>query len=180
MKTPALVLSLFFAVVGCRRTNVADQVGVASEPPSSAADQNAGAWEDLIEEHVADMRCAKVFSFMGYSGGGAKKVDGSVAMDWLFALCAIRESRIHELHIRYHAASVEGKAYILWGLYALDAKQFPECKQDLLKQKNLPIHVVEGCSRSKLSCSDFIALLESESKDERLKELTPVYPTEKK
>jgi len=178
MKALALALSAIVAVSACRRTKATTPVRVVDETTLSTEERRVTSSGDPLDGSISDMRCAKVFSFLGCAGAGAQKVAGSVGVEWLFTICETRERRIRELYIRYYCASIEGKAYILWGLYALDAKQFTECEQDFLKQKNLLINNVEACQFSKLSCSDFIALLKQKSRTERLKEITSIYPPE--
>jgi hypothetical protein len=89
----------------------------------------------------------------------------------LFKFCRTREERIQELYQQYHRASIEGKSYVLWGLYALDAKQFRECKKDFLKAKKIRINRIEGCIFSTVSCEEFLADLEGKSKKDRMEEI---------
>lgn len=131
-------------------------------------------------DFFSTMRCAQAFSYGGYYGGAAERVSGSIGLRFLFDFHETRDERISELYDCYYRASMEGKAYTLWGLYALDAKEFAECKEDFLKRKDLQVNRMEGCRTFKETCEQFVAGLERQTKELRLQEIEPIRPLLKK
>ena len=127
-------------------------------------------------DFFSTMRCAQAFSYGGYYGGAAERVSGSMGLRFLFDLHETRDERISELYDCYYRASMEGKAYILWALYALAATEFAECKEDFLKRKDLQVNRAEGCRTFKETCEQFVTGLERRTKEERLLEIEPIPP----
>ena len=76
------------------------------------------------------------------------------------------------LYALYDRATIEGKAYVVWGLYVLGAPRYQEVRAQFMAFTNLQVQCVEGCLVSLQTPSNIVYRIESASPSDTLSRIS--------